>query len=402
MPPKKKKRSRAATVTSTAPARPAPTLGHGEILAALQQAFPSGVYLLSRLADPSLRLSDPTPHVFIPDTHIVPGGQIKSWPGSVLTESRVDVLITLLDALDQLRSTNPELVVWQLGDLLDLWRTGEVPLLATKERLKLLKSDWGSLMRRFDPSAAFPIRRIFGNHDEDLRSESGVSEKAFVPEDPGDAAGNDMLVTHGHQFDPIEALPATLKEFFMRGATERITPYVRDFMAATNPQWSTQGPDLTFHAPKTPKANDTAGFVCPDLTANDPVPLGSEAWNVKEIKLIIRTDVNPLNLATGPSVVQDDHNPSLWAMGKVRARDAGFAGYSVALVVVGHTHNPRIIRGQQLDGSPFVLMDCGGWIGPRFLSPAMNQMVHNCTIGVRVGSDLRLYQLTADSYEWPR
>jgi UDP-2,3-diacylglucosamine pyrophosphatase LpxH len=400
MPPKKK-RSRVATVTTRAPVPPVPALGHDQILAALEQAFPSGVFLLSRLADPMLRLSDPTPHVFIPDTHIVPGDEIKSWPGHVLTESRVGVLTRLLDTLDRLRAANPELVVWQLGDLLDLWRTGDVPLLSTRERLKLLRSDWGSLIRRFEPDAPMPIRRIFGNHDEDLRSEAGVRERAFVPEDPGDTAGNDMLVTHGHQFDPIEALPAPLKEFFMRGATERITPYVRDFMSATNPQWATQGPDLTFDPPQAPRATDRAGFVCPELTSKAPVPLAADVWNVRDIRLITRPDANPLNVSTGPSVVQDDQNPSLWAMSKVQAREAGHAGYSVALVVVGHTHNPRIMRGRQLDGSPFVLMDCGGWIGPRFLSPEINQMVHNCTIGVRVGSDLRLYQLTADSYEWP-
>jgi hypothetical protein len=69
---------------------------------------------------------------------------------------------------------------------------------------------------------------------------------------------------------------------------------------------------------------------------------------------------------------------------------------------VGHTHNPRIIRGIQPDGTPFVLMDCGGWIGPRFISPEINQIAHNCTIGVRVGSDIRIYQLTNDAYVWPK
>jgi len=376
-------------------------LGHGEILTALNQAFPSGVFLVSRLADPALRLSDPTPHVFIPDTHLVPGDEIRRWPGRVLTESRVEVLTRLLDALDDLRKRNASLVVWQLGDLLDLWRTGDVPLMATRERVKRLRADWNRLIQRFDPDAEFPIRRIFGNHDEDLRVEQGVEERAFIPPDPGDTAGNDMLVTHGHQYDPIEALPGVLKEFFMRGATNRITPYVRDFMAASNPHWATQGPDFTFVPPSPPKSTERSGFVCPDLTSGEPVPLGGESWNVQEIKMVVRPDANPLNLAIGPSTVQDERNPSLWEMGKIRAREAGFAGYSVGLVVVGHTHNPRILRGQQPDGSPFVLMDCGGWIGPRFLSTGMNEMIHNCTIGVRVGGDLRIYQLTADEYDWP-
>lgn len=404
MPSDKTKKKNSTRTSAAGTTFAIPKVGHGEILGALEKAFPSGVLLLSRLADPSLRLSDPTPHVFIPDTHIVPRGQIKSWPGHVLTESRLGTLTTLLNTLDKLRAIEPSLMVWQLGDLLDLWRTGDKPLMATAARMDLLEADpeYEKLINRFRPGAAFPILSMYGNHDEDLKHVWGAKGTQFLPEDPGDTAGNDMLVTHGHQFDPIEALPATLKEFFMRGATERISPYVRDFMSATNPQWSTQGPDLSFTPPPRPKTSDHSGFVCPGLTENEPVPLAPETWNVQEIKLVSRTDANPLNIATGPATVQDERNPSLWAMGKIRARDAAHSGYSVALVVVGHTHNPRIIRGQQLDGSPFILMDCGGWIGPRFISPGINQMVHNCTIGVRVGSDIRIYQLTVDEYQWPK
>jgi len=292
--------------------------------------------------------------------------------------------------------------VWQLGDLLDLWRTGETPDLTLKERLKRLRGDWRALLDRFEPSAARPIRRIFGNHDEGLRALAGVDEREFVPQDPGDSACNDMLVTHGHQYDPIEDLPGWLKELFMRGATERITAYARDMMAATSPHWSPQ-PDYTFEPPPVPRATETSRFVAPMLTPAHPIPLDAAEWNVDDINLVYHPDANPLNVATGGGALwQDDHNPALWERGKQRAREAASAGYSVSLVVVGHTHNPRILRGRHPDGSPIVLMDCGGWIGPRFLSPALDRMIHNCTIGVRVGCDLRIYQLTADEYDWPR
>lgn len=401
MPPKKK-RSRAMVAARAARPAPAPIIGHDEILQALRTAFPSGVFLLTRLADPTLLLSDPTPHVFIPDTHLVPADDIRRWPGRVLTPSRVDVLMTLLDTLEALRATDPSLMVWQLGDLVDLWRIGNVPGLSLPDRLKRLRSDWRGLLKRFEPDAALPIRRIFGNHDEDLKRLPGIEEREFVPQDPGDAASNDMLVAHGHQFDPIEDLPGSLKELFMRGFTERITPYARDFMSATNPHWSPQ-PDLSFTPPAAPQPNETSRFVSPGLTLADPVPLGHSEWNVDEVRLVYHPDANPLNIAVGGGALwQDDRNPSLWERSKQRARDAGSAGYSVSLVVVGHTHSPRIIRGRQPDGTPIVLMDCGGWIGPRFLSPALDEMVHNCTIGVRVGGDLRVYQLTGDPYQWPQ
>jgi UDP-2,3-diacylglucosamine pyrophosphatase LpxH len=289
--------------------------------------------------------------------------------------------------------------VWQLGDLIDLWRTGNVEGMAFDKRMKLLEKSWEPILKRFE-RPGFPIRRLFGNHDEEL-ARHGYSQYRFEPEDPGNTAGNDMLVIHGHQFDPIEDLPAWMKEHFMRAGTERITPYVRDFMSASNPHWAAQArADFSFTPPPPPR--ERKDYVCPDLTPLDLVPLTPESWNVQEIKQVTRTDNNPFNLATGPATLQDERNPSLWERGKVRARDAANAGYSVALVVVGHTHNPRIIRGVQPDGTPFVLMDAGGWIGPRFLSPGLNQMVHNCTIGVRVGSDIRIYQLTSDPYNWPK
>jgi UDP-2,3-diacylglucosamine pyrophosphatase LpxH len=320
----------------------------------------------------------------------------------VLTPSRVDVLVRLLNTLNALRSQDPALVVWQLGDLIDLWRTGDTPGLALKERLRRLRGDWRTLLDRFEPSASFPIRRLFGNHDEALRVLAGVDEREFVPQDPGDTASNDMLVIHGHQYDPIEDLPGSLKELFMRGFTERITPYARDMMTATDPHWTPQ-PDFTFEPPSAPRATDTSAFVSPGLTPVDPIPLGGIEWNVDNVKLVYHPDANPLNVATGGGALwQDDHNPALWERGKQRAREAASAGYAVSLVVVGHTHNPRILRGRQPDGSPIVLMDCGGWVGPRFLSPALDRMIHNCTLGVRVGGDLRIYQLTADQYDWPR
>jgi hypothetical protein len=113
---------------SPMPPAAAAKVGHPEILSALQETFPSGVFLLARLDDPSLLPgSDPAPQVFIPDTHIVPASDVKQWPGHVLTPSRADSLARLLDALDRLRQADPSLVVWQLGDLVDLWTASGSP-----------------------------------------------------------------------------------------------------------------------------------------------------------------------------------------------------------------------------------------------------------------------------------
>jgi hypothetical protein len=40
-----------------------------------------------------------------------------------------------------------------------------------------------------------------------------------------------------------------------------------------------------------------------------------------------------------------------------------------------------------------VLMDCGAWVDTSFLSNELDGPMANAQIGVKVGSDLRVYQL---------
>jgi hypothetical protein len=68
-------------------------------------------------------------------------------------------------------------------------------------------------------------------------------------------------------------------------------------------------------------------------------------------------------------------------------------GRDVRLIVIGHTHRPRIVRGMRPDGTPFVLMDCGAFVGSGFLSDELDEPIANMQIGVKLGSDIRIYQL---------
>jgi hypothetical protein len=65
----------------------------------------------------------------------------------------------------------------------------------------------------------------------------------------------------------------------------------------------------------------------------------------------------------------------------------------VRLIVIGHTHQARIVRGKRKNGERFVLMDCGAWVGLDFLSNTLDAPIANAQIGVKVGDDLRIYQL---------
>jgi hypothetical protein len=61
--------------------------------------------------------------------------------------------------------------------------------------------------------------------------------------------------------------------------------------------------------------------------------------------------------------------------------------------VIGHTHRARIVRGKRPDKTPFVLMDCGAFVGTSFLSDELDAPIANAQVGVKVGNDLRIYQL---------
>ena len=62
-------------------------------------------------------------------------------------------------------------------------------------------------------------------------------------------------------------------------------------------------------------------------------------------------------------------------------------------MIIGHTHHARIVRGTRPDGTLFVLMDCGAWVDTSFLSNELDGPMANAQIGVKVGNDLRIYQL---------
>jgi UDP-2,3-diacylglucosamine pyrophosphatase LpxH len=376
------------------------TMSHAALLQLLQQRFQTvagapGVSLVARLDEPALNLRrDNTVHVFIPDCHIVPPSDAPSWDGAVCTQRQLAALSRLLGALAELRQGQVPLEIWQLGDLFDFWRIGKERQ-SVETRRKALQGENGCAgpWKGFDPEGPFRVRRLVGNHDDPLEDPpDSLDLESYIPPFPDQSADSDVLVIHGHQFDPVEKLDSRTKEFFMRGATQRVDKIAYDLITATSPHWSRVPDPRARRRPPSLDPNHRWEFLSFDLTEQDLIPLTSARFNVMTAAPIWRLEGAGALLGRGGEWV-DAKYQQLYVEARGRADVETSHGRDLSLVVIGHTHRGRIILGARSDGKPFVLMDCGAWVGTGFLSASMHDPIFNAQIGVKVGDDLRIYQL---------
>jgi hypothetical protein len=371
-------------------------LTHDDILAALEAEFPrsgtpgqpDGVFLVSRLREPALGTSDSVAYVFIPDIHLVPAADAERFPWTTTQPPQLDGLARLSEVLATLR-TQGDLRVWQLGDFCDVWRTGNLGGTPAADADAVV-ADRRILVEALRLQAGMDV--LIGNHDEDLLTYlwpgNRVAFKTVVL-DKGDGEG-DTILAHGHQFDPIETLPRDVKEFFARGFTERVPPAALGLLETVNPHWKPQPADAP--PPKKPKGRTQ--FLNFDLTATDPLPLGSGSVNVIEHTLVedpAKAFVDSLGRRQKVSV--DGPRQTFFSDAAFWADETSVGGRNVRLIVIGHTHQARIVRGKRKKGERFVLLDCGAWVGLNFLSNDLDAPIANAQIGVKVGDDLRIYQL---------
>jgi UDP-2,3-diacylglucosamine pyrophosphatase LpxH len=374
-------------------------LTHDDILAALQAEYPSGsggnnqggVYLVARLKDSAIGMNDSTPHVFLPDCHLATRNGAKRFPRVTADEPQVAALERFLRFVRKLAGRDTRLRFWQLGDFVDLWRVGEDGQSVTT-RMTAFSRDRDSLVGLLGDLCPGGVKSavLAGNHDLDLRRYKWrLTLEQFISSGPGQPARAHLF--HGHQVDPIEALPQAMKEFFARGATESVPPAARTMLEATNPHWLPQ----PLQAPLPSKPREAWKFFNADLVAGDPVPLTRDAVNVIEHT----PDDNPSDrfmdvlASPGSKVSADPPSQTFFSDAAFWADRYDAKGHDLRLAVIGHTHRPRIVRGRRAGGKPFVLMDCGAWIGTGFLSMTLDRPIRKSQFGVKVGDDLRIYQV---------
>jgi UDP-2,3-diacylglucosamine pyrophosphatase LpxH len=338
-----------------------------------------------------LGTADPTPYVFIPDAHLTPTRDAQRFPWVTARESQVEALTRLALLLGRLRAGDPSLRVWQLGDCFDLWRANGVggdPLADVSSTQDDRPALFDALYRQAG------ALQLAGNHDNELLQfpipgGPQATNMVFIDRNSSTA---DVVLAHGHQFDPIETLPRQFKEFFARGATEQVPPTPRTMLEAANPHWK---PDRGKTVPPK-RPSDANRFLHFGLRRDDAVPLHADAVNVVpyvKVEDPAKAFVDSFG-GGGRKPTVDGPRQTFFTDIAWRAEQvSNNQGLDVRMVVIGHTHRARIVRGTRPDGTLFVLVDCGAFVGTSFLSDTLDAPIANGQIGVKVGNDVRIYQL---------
>ena len=188
---------------------------------------------------------------------------------------------------------------------------------------------------------------------------------------------------HGHQFDGVEILPDEIKETAVRSEH-------RDLPRNGTPLAAPPGPGSYVVEGRNEGVLDDE-FLNPKLRAGNLLPLGVDTETFGRA-LPFQPQVSPI-----PGIPNFETRGPLetfYPMARERSWVMSSETERISVLVIGHTHKPRIVFGPRQDGSLFVLMDCGSWRGAKKLSTRMQQQVMNAQVGVIAENDLRIYQLT--------
>jgi UDP-2,3-diacylglucosamine pyrophosphatase LpxH len=377
-------------------------MAHDSVLAALQRACPrvagrpdSGVSLVAQFRDERMGLDDSVGTlVFLTDWHVVPDGSEDDWPVGRVCRHGVARLQTLVEELAALEQEGGDLfAACHIGDFVDLWRTLTEDD-SVKKRVEAVAGGYRMVIQRMrdDLQALF----IAGNHDARIRQAGDRYFGSLVKDESVMVSGQRMpnlpytqrlTVMHGHQFDTIEnVVPEAVREFFVRTESKRRRPRppAGSPPPARNPYEQTVAEEGT----------QDDEFLNPSLSRTNLLPLGAARARVgRVLEHEFRPDENPLHTASG---VPGDRSilEKFYTLARDRCWVTSTETERTSVLVIGHTHLPRIVWGNRADGSIFVLMDCGSWRGKKRLSRDLPHEVFNGQVGVIADNDLRIYQLT--------
>lgn len=345
-------------------------LSHQKIYNTLQKAFPNNVCTVARYETAPLDLPGRRAHIFIPDFHMLSKKDAKLYPKKQFLQQKD--LLKLLDRLTDLKKKNPgELQVWHLGDMFDLWRAkkgndpaGQVARIAT---------DYPKIIDRFWYGAPHGVGArgyiMAGNHDYNLLRLPEWRAVRFRIIQNDDPKGGDMLVLHGDIFNFIERAPDKLQAAAVKIA-----------------KWVSSGKKKLYNDEKYAKKLNKA-------QKKQGQPIGRMKATLS--RAIVCNGNLPsegsINVIRGEAGNPKAKNKKYYKGAKALATALRKRGHNIRLIVIGHSHWARMIEGT-IGNDPFVLMDCGAWIGYCQLEKNGGEF-HSAQIGVKAEGELRIYQL---------
>lgn len=370
---------------------------HDDILSALSSRLGRPLVLVSRLEETLLRIPSDFAAAFLPDLHLTSDAAGNQFAGYHFRRELRDTLGAVLDVLNSFS----DLERIQLGDRYDLWREDVLGPRPIADQIAGIRRDHGACLVGLVADRGW--RFLAGNHDTRLSVVRGnepyndAAETIWCGATPPGGANTSILVLHGDYFDPVEVLPTSWKEFGLLRVGRQTPETIQDLCK--------EAPSFRIAPKDQYTVADTSHFT---PYQHPPLPTSLvQGRNDADFAQVLQPN-GAYNVFWYPSArnwVIGPADPGTKFFEAARERTEGIAlreGHpKPKLCVIGHTHDPRIVRGDRSDGqTPFVMMDCGAWVERSRLSRAQGgnpppDPVFSAHLGVVVGCELRIYQLVA-------
>ena len=363
---------------------------HDAVLTDLLAAFPNDVFLVGQYADPNLGLGDEL-RVFLPDFHWMSGQTLARFSGGYkfndgTNAAKKPLFGTVLDLLEDWKSNDATMEVYQLGDSFDLWREVRSESEGAQAAYDRLRKD-PLVQPLADRLIALGTRFIRGNHDAWLKA--AVNDLVSV-EDTYEPAAGKIFITHGHRYDNIERiLPDEVKDFFVQLATT-VKPrklWVGGFTKASIKKLS-KILDLR-------KKRSIPPDIYPTVEPEGAIKITSVTGPADlAAKWQFHLDVR--DFSHGSGTFDDFEHIDYLQFGDDIFNQESVHATDHTLYVIGHTHHARLLVDVTPFGKPLVIMDCGGWIEWCRVKQTPNadaDAVPSAQVGVQQGNEVRIYQL---------
>lgn len=334
---------------------------HDALLQSLQAV--ARVQLVARLRDDRLNFPQAGElHVFVPDLHLITAARCAQ-AGYTYGTNYPELLEAVLKSLRACKlaaTPEGEVVVYQVGDLFDLWRQVD-GLDPNANAASAIQNDHASLLaalRDSDLNTQF----LLGNHDYDLYRFPNFDawQRSYV-------LSPSVMVLHGDVFDWVEDLPDELKNLvlFLFSASHQAETADLEKLRPLNKRHATGN----FHRFIHNRVPAPTGKWCEAATGGGP------SWNVQ-------VD----GMAPPEMLLYLDA-----ARQKCDAANRRF-GTALNVAVIGHTHHARIAVHDAADKF-FALIDCGAWIENCNTSDDPTPRP-NAQIAALGANEARIYQLS--------